>query len=64
MQNCTTSHYEVIEMLNTILEEKDSYTAGHCKRVAFYSSEIANILSLSQEEQNKAYHVGLLHDIG
>jgi putative nucleotidyltransferase with HDIG domain len=51
-------------MLNTILEEKDSYTAGHCKRVAFYSSEIASILSLNQEEQNTAYHVGLLHDIG
>lgn len=64
MLNETTSHYEVIEMLNTILEEKDSYTAGHCKRVAFYSSEIANLLSLNQEAQTTAYHVGLLHDIG
>lgn len=64
MHNSSTSHYEVIEMLNTILEEKDSYTAGHCKRVAFYSSEIAAILSLNQEAQNTAYHVGLLHDIG
>lgn len=64
MQNSSTSNYEVIEMLNTILEEKDSYTAGHCKRVAFYSSEIANILSLPQAEQTTAYHVGLLHDIG
>jgi len=64
MQNDPTSNHEVIEMLNTILEEKDSYTAGHCKRVAFYSSKIASMLSLSKEEQTTAYHVGLLHDIG
>jgi len=64
MQNTPTSDDEVLKMLNTILEEKDSYTADHCKRVACYSSEISSMLSLTKEEQMTAYHVGLLHDIG
>lgn len=56
--------YEMIEMLSTIMEEKDSYTAGHSKRVAYYATGIAEKLSLSEDEQNLLYQAGTLHDIG
>lgn len=55
---------EIIEMLSSIVEEKDAYTSGHSKRVAMYSVKIAHALGLSQEEQNTIYQAGLLHDIG
>ncbi|MBV5277478.1 MAG: HD domain-containing protein [Campylobacteraceae bacterium] len=55
---------EILEMLTTMVEEKDVYTAGHSKRVAMYSAKIAEALSLSQLEQNTLYQAGLLHDIG
>jgi len=55
---------EIIEMLSVIIEDKDTYTAGHSKRVASYSAAIARVLGLSEEEQKMIYQAGLLHDIG
>ena len=55
---------EVLEMLTTMVEDKDVYTAGHSKRVAMYSSRIAEALGLSEKEQATIYQAGLLHDIG
>ena len=55
---------EVLEMLTTMVEDKDLYTAGHSKRVAMYSARIAQAMDLSDEEQTTIYQAGLLHDIG
>ena len=55
---------EIVEMLSTIVEEKDAYTAGHSKRVALYSMKIAHALGLDEEIQKDIYQAGLLHDIG
>lgn len=55
---------EIVEMFTTIIEEKDAYTAGHSKRVALYSSKIAEAMGCSEEEQNRVHQAGLLHDIG
>jgi putative nucleotidyltransferase with HDIG domain len=55
---------EILEMLTTMVEEKDIYTAGHSKRVAMFSAKIAEALDLSDFEQNTIYQAGLLHDIG
>lgn len=55
---------EISEMLTTMVEKKDIYTAGHSKRVAMYSSKICETLGLSELEQNTIYQAGLLHDIG
>jgi len=55
---------EVLEMLTTMVEDKDMYTAGHSKRVAMYSSRIAEALGLSEQDQTDIYQAGLLHDIG
>lgn len=52
MLNETTSHYEVIEMLNTILEEKTLIPTGHCKRVAFIPLRLP-IYSLSTKKHRQ-----------
>lgn len=56
--------HEVLEMLTSMVEEKDIYTSGHSKRVAMYASRIAEAMELSEEEQKIIYEAGLLHDIG
>jgi len=55
---------EVLEMLTTMVEDKDLYTAGHSKRVAMYSSRIAEAMGLSEDDQTCIYQAGLLHDVG
>ena len=47
-----------------MIEERDTYTAGHSQRVATYSKMIAKEMSLSKEECEKIYRAGILHDIG
>jgi len=55
---------EILEMLTTMVEDKDIYTSGHSKRVAMYSVRLAQAMGLSEEEQTTIYQAGLLHDIG
>lgn len=55
---------EILNMLTTMVENKDAYTAGHSKRVAMYSIQIARKMKLNEEEQITIYQAGLLHDIG
>jgi putative nucleotidyltransferase with HDIG domain len=46
------------------IESADSYTFGHCERVANYSVAVANALGLSDEDRT-AIHLGAyLHDVG
>lgn len=46
------------------LEESDQYTAGHSKAVAIYTRDIAERMGLPDDEQERAYLCGLVHDIG
>lgn len=46
------------------IDAKDKYTIGHSIRVARYSRELAKRLGLSEDEQERIYYVGLVHDIG
>lgn len=55
---------EVTQALATTIDAKDKYTSGHSKRVAEYSKKLAGLMELNDEEQNRIYLVGLLHDIG
>ena len=55
---------EYIYGLVNIVEKRDSYTAGHSKRVANYAVLIAKEMGLSQKEQHILYRAGMLHDIG
>jgi len=52
------------EGLIATLDARDQYTAGHSAAVAIYSRDIARRMGLSDEEQEKAYLCGLVHDIG
>jgi putative nucleotidyltransferase with HDIG domain len=46
------------------LDARDRYTAGHSAAVAIYARDIAERLSLSEEQQQLAHLCGLVHDIG
>ena len=60
-----SDNYEktLISMVEMI-EERDTYTAGHSKRVAMYSKKIAEQMGLDEKECTKIYQAGILHDIG
>ena len=51
-------------MLLQCLAKKDSYTAGHTKRVGILCKEVALRMKLTEYQVNVCYYSGLLHDIG
>jgi len=57
-----------LKALTSSIDAKDQYTRGHSERVAFISRWIAERFSargqLDEEQVNKIYLAGLLHDIG
>lgn len=55
---------QIIMALSGAVDAKDTYTNGHSTRVALYAKEIAKRAGVSDEEQNKIYIMGLLHDVG
>jgi putative nucleotidyltransferase with HDIG domain len=58
------SYFETVRALANAIEEKDSYTGGHCERVMKYSMMIADELGLTIQEQNDLKFGSILHDIG
>lgn len=55
---------EMMHALSETVDAKDHYTNGHSERVAGYAREIALRMGMREEEQEKIYEMGLLHDIG
>ncbi len=47
-----------------LIEKRDSYTAGHSSRVAYYSTLIARACGICDEETYLLYQAAMLHDIG
>jgi len=47
-----------------MIEERDTYTAGHSRRVAEYCRSIAKEMGYSKEDVTKIYRAGILHDVG
>lgn len=47
-----------------VIDAKDPDTKGHSFRVARYARELARRMHLSEDEQDRIYHIALLHDIG
>lgn len=58
------SYFETVRALANAIEEKDSYTGGHCERVMEYSMIIAEAMGLSKEQLNDLKFGSILHDIG
>ena len=50
--------------LVSIVEKRDTYTAGHSTRVADYAERIAKAMGISQERIHILHRAGMLHDIG
>lgn len=59
-ENYEKTLYSMVELI----EQRDTYTAGHSKRVAYYSKLIAQEMGYSQEEVIRIHQAGILHDIG
>ena len=55
---------QVVQTLAGAVDAKDKYTKGHSTRVAEYSREIARSAGFSEQDQDKIYMMGLLHDVG
>lgn len=58
------SFYQIVKLASDIVEMKDSYTAGHQKRVAKISVLIGKTLGFSQDKIRILAISSLLHDIG
>ena len=50
--------------LVTAIDAKDEYSHGHSMRVAEYARRIAEEMGKNEEECQKIYYAGLLHDVG
>jgi response regulator RpfG family c-di-GMP phosphodiesterase len=55
---------EFLEVLAETIETKDQFMRGHARRVAYYSSLLADRLCLSAEEHGRVRIAAFLHDIG
>jgi HD-GYP domain-containing protein (c-di-GMP phosphodiesterase class II) len=53
-----------IRMLANAIDEKDPYTRGHSDRVAYYAKLISQHLGMSEQEVERVYLSGILHDVG
>ncbi len=58
------NYRQVLYSLIVMIEERDSYTAGHSQRVAHYCQLIAKEMGYDENEQNLLYKAAMLHDIG
>ncbi|WP_331773762.1 bifunctional diguanylate cyclase/phosphohydrolase [Sulfurospirillum sp. 1612] len=55
---------ENIYLLTDMMERRDTYTAGHSRRVAHYATEIAKVMNLSKENVALLFRASMLHDLG
>lgn len=58
------SYESFIEALVNMIEQRDTYTAGHTERVATYARMIAEEMELPEKEIEKLVAAAKLHDIG
>jgi putative nucleotidyltransferase with HDIG domain len=62
--NTKRALYETIDSIALISERRDSYTAGHQKRVAVLTRAIAKEMKLDANMTEGIYLISILHDIG
>ena len=58
------NYEQTIISLVDAIEQRDSFTAGHTRRVANYSKKIAQAMDISAEDIELLYKAAMLHDIG
>lgn len=57
-------YLEFAKILSSTLETKDAYTYGHSERVSYYSTLIAESLTMQPEDKEDIQIAAYLHDIG
>ena len=62
--NRISNYEETILAFVNIIEQRDTYTAGHTIRVAEYCKKIALALGIDAETTKKLEQAAILHDIG
>lgn len=60
----TEDYKKTLMALIAMVEQRDSYTAGHSQRVALYSKLIAKEMGYGEVECELLYEAAILHDIG
>lgn len=60
----TEDYKKTLMALISMVEQRDSYTAGHSQRVANYSKLIAKEMGYGEVECELLYEASILHDIG
>ncbi|MDT8369277.1 MAG: HD domain-containing phosphohydrolase [Longimicrobiales bacterium] len=55
---------QLLEILASIIDAKDPYTAGHSRRVAIFAVAVADQLGLTPEMKSTLWAAGYLHDLG
>jgi putative nucleotidyltransferase with HDIG domain len=58
------TYFAVVRNWGQSIESADSYTFGHCERVAGYALAVANALGLDGEQQTAIRIGAYLHDLG
>jgi len=58
------NYEETIFTFVDMIEQRDTYTAGHTGRVAEYCRQIAQAMGIDEEETTRLYRAAVLHDIG
>ncbi len=60
----TANYEETIFSFVNMIEQRDTYTAGHTTRVARYCDMIAREMGIQDQETQKLRKAAILHDIG
>jgi putative nucleotidyltransferase with HDIG domain len=58
------TYFAVVRDWGQSIESADSYTFGHCERVASYASSVAQALGLDDQQQTTIRLGAYLHDLG
>ena len=53
-----------IKLLNDVVQHKDGYTFGHCRRVHDYSQSLGRALGLEEQQLESLLIAAAFHDIG
>ncbi len=48
----------------SVIDARDAYTCGHSERVALFGKRLAEEIGLTEDECERLYLTGLLHDVG
>ncbi len=64
LQSLPPSRLWSLKLLNNVVETKDGYTLGHCRRVQDYARALGEALGLSDQQLSNLLIAATFHDIG